>query len=146
MTTQSVPDFVAASSRYSFINVLCISAALTASMPVAKAYVVAVVPLKTSVCGGLASVRSGSVTPGANQIGPAGATRNASSAIASAVMSLPFSTLISVMPPNRPPLPSTVFDCATESLMLAHPGGTPLTCVTCVAVVPVTLPISMIST
>ena len=72
VTTQSVPDFVAASSRYSFINVLCISAALTASMPVAKAYVVAVVPLKTSVCGGLASVRSGSVTPGANQIGPAG--------------------------------------------------------------------------
>src|SRR5438270_834978 len=82
------------------------NAALTASIPVANPYVVAVVPLKISVWGGLANVRSGSVTPGANQIGPAGNTRNASSATASAVTSSPDRTLISVMPPNRPPLPN----------------------------------------
>src|SRR4051812_13592702 len=113
-------------------------------MPVANPYVVAVVPLKISVCGGFANVRSGSVTPGANQIGLP-VVRNASSAIASAVTSSPDSTLISVIPPNKPPLPNTVLDCAVASLNPVQ-GGTPLTCVTPTAVTPVTLPISMIST
>ena len=59
---------------------------------------------------------------GAFQIGVV--RRNASSATASTPVSADAFTLMIVMPPNRPPEPSTVLVDATESARPVH-GGTP---------------------
>src|SRR5258705_1152002 len=140
---QSVPDLVAASSTNSLYTLLCISTAETASAPLVEAdesVMYVDVPVVTTEVFGLTFCSVGSVlAPPLN----CGMFEYPSSATASAVTSSPCSTLISVMPPNRPPVPTTVSD---EAPLNGEQAGTPLLCVTAAAVAPIRLPISMIST
>src|SRR4030081_2227001 len=139
-------------SRTNSLNTLsCMIAALTASraaLDAAQSVVTTSVLLNTTDSFGLTWFRFGPGLPAAFQRVVAVKLANAT---ASSVTSPPASGLISEMPPNRPPLPTTrSVGGVAPTGRLAHPGGTPggdgWAWVIAVSVAPVTLPISIIST
>src|ERR1700694_2314583 len=105
--------------------------------------------LNTTETFGLTNERSGVTKPAGCQL--VVTVLKLASATASSVTSPPDSGLISEMPPNNPPLPTTRSVGGAASVgSLAQPGGIPggdgWAWVMFVSVPPVTLPISMIST
>src|SRR3984893_2413587 len=124
-------------------------AALTGSTPLLDAdqsVVTTSVLLNTTDSFGLTWFRCGPGLPAAFQRVVAVKLANAT---ASAVTSPPASGLISEMPPNRPPVPTTKsVGAVAPTGSPAHPGGTPggdgWAWVIATSVAPVTLPISMI--